>query len=188
MKKITLLILLSLSVSAFSQNNIVYVRYDMTQGNASLVVSKINSIIDKYSPLMDRSDLYGTDKTPFIIYNPNITSQTITNVNSTFDNTPTIANLFNLNYDPRLYIGSDLFNNNTLVIYPNSDWINKDGVYTISNNTFTPFSDAVYTDEMIAVNNKIVSNNYILSYSIMDNNYFKYRDYLGNPKIKEGSN
>lgn len=47
MKKITLLILLSLSVSAFSQNNIVYVRYDMTQGNASLVVSKINSIIDK---------------------------------------------------------------------------------------------------------------------------------------------
>lgn len=147
-----------------------------------------NSIIDKYSPLMDRSDLYGTDKTPFIIYNPNITSQTITNVNSTFDNTPTIANLFNLNYDPRLYIGSDLFNNNTLVIYPNSDWINKDGVYTISNNTFTPFSDAVYTDEMIAANNKIVSNNYILSYSIMDNNYFKYRDYLGNPKIKEGSN
>lgn len=47
MKKIILLILLSLSISTYSQNNIVYVRYDMSQGNASLVVSKIGSIIDK---------------------------------------------------------------------------------------------------------------------------------------------
>lgn len=47
MKKIISLILLSLSISTYSQNNIVYVRYDMSQGNASLVVSKIGSIIDK---------------------------------------------------------------------------------------------------------------------------------------------
>lgn len=47
MKRLLILFLLALGMSTYAQNNIVYVRYDMAQGNASLVVSKISSILEK---------------------------------------------------------------------------------------------------------------------------------------------
>lgn len=136
------------------------------------------------SSYSDRSGLYGNDKTPFIIYHAGSEAQTIENVCSTFDQVPTIANLFDLNYDPRLYFGKDIFLNESLVIYPNSDWICKEGVYSISKDTFYSFKDDGLSDREIANRRAEVENAYSISYAIMDHDYFSKRTFLGNPELK----
>ncbi len=66
MNRFLLLILLALGMSTYAQNNIVYVRYDMAQGSASLVVSKIGSILEN-------------TKGEFLIYYSNGQTPTICN-------------------------------------------------------------------------------------------------------------
>lgn len=68
MKRLLILFLLAFGMSTYAQNNIVYVRYDMAQGNASLVVSKISSILEK-------------SKGEFVIYYSNGQTPTICNDN-----------------------------------------------------------------------------------------------------------
>ena len=137
------------------------------------------------SSYADRSGLYGNDKTPFIIYHAKTKAKTIENVCSTFDQVPTIANLFDLNYDPRLYFGKDIFLDESLVIYPNSDWISKEGVYSISKDTFYPFDGNELSEREIANKRAEVENAYSISYAVMDHDYFSYRSFLGNPLLKD---
>ena len=139
--------------------------------------------IAEYSLLMDRTTTYGISKTPFFMYNPGLDATVFDEVNSTFDQVPTIANMFGLNFDHRLYIGNDIFNDEGLVIFPNSDWINKDGIYLSASNTFISFGKD-YTQAMIDDVNAQVRNAFSVSYAIMDSDYFKYRSYLANPQYK----
>ena len=62
----------------------------------------INEILD-----YDLND-YESERTPLVIYNSEITHTEIDKYTSYVNLTPTIANLFNLDYDPRLYMGSDV--------------------------------------------------------------------------------
>ena len=143
---------------------------------------KINvSYLTDNTKLVDRNNLYGADLTPFLFYLDGEEKKEIKTVNSTFDQVPTIANLFNLNYDARLYVGKDIVLDDSLVIYPNSDWINKDGIYQLSSNKFTSFNGKEYSDEEIEKINKQVKNAINYSYLVMNNDYFKGREYLANP-------
>lgn len=58
---------------------------------------------------INRFEDFNIDRLPFIIYNSEITPTKYSNVASTFDILPTIANLFDLNYDPRYYVGKIIF-------------------------------------------------------------------------------
>ncbi len=140
-----------------------------------------DSDIITYSTLVDRSDTYGISKTPFIIYNPSLTATEFTMVNSTFDQTPTLADMFGLDYDKRLYIGSNIFAESATVIFPNGDWITDEGIYIVATDTFMPFGDEVLSSDEIASINLYVSNSINLSYAIMDSNYFSKRSYLASP-------
>ena len=99
---------------------------------------------------------------------------------STFDQTPTLANLFGLNYDSRLYIGTDIFSNEATVIFPNSDWINEEGIFISSKNQFTGNME----DDYISSISLDVQNAFNVSYLIMNNDYFKNRMYLADPIYK----
>ena len=141
-------------------------------------------MIAEYSFLIDRDTTYGISKTPFIIYNPDLEAKNFTMVNSTFDQVPTIANLFALDYDPRLYVGKDVFSNDHLVIFPNADWINDVGIYKVANNTFIPFDEVTLKEEKIARINAEVANSISFSYMVMDSDYFKERAYLADPSYR----
>ena len=86
--------------------------------------SLVKEITSQY---VDRSMTYGYHKTPFIIYNSELEGQKFDMLCSTLDNLPTIANMFNLNYDPRLYVGVDIYSEDATVIDANRNWFDKDG-------------------------------------------------------------
>ncbi len=145
------------------------------------------STIEKYSLLRNRKELYGNDLTPFIIYNPNLEPTVFSEVNSSFDQVPTIANLFGLNYDSRLYAGSDIFNDDCAVIYPNADWITNEGIYQISKNIFTSFNDEDVSDAYISKINNRVQNSINVTQAMMKSDYLAKRSYLCDPKMLENN-
>ena len=90
--------------------------------------------------------------------------------------TPTIANLFNLDYDPRLYMGSDVFSDDywNLVAFADGSWKN-DLVYYNAATSEVKY----YTDEQVSIDeirriNQIVTAKMQMSSSIIQNNYYEY--------------
>lgn len=117
------------------------------------------------------------DRTPFIIYNSELVPTEFTDVMSTFDLVPTLANLFNLEFDPRLYVGVDYFSDEeNIAIFTNGDWVIDQGVFSMLNDTFTPFkdNDTLSTEEIERIDTH-VSNLMKSSWKIMRQDYFKYR-------------
>lgn len=47
-----------------------------------------------------------------VIYNSATPGKAITKYTSIIDLLPTLLNMFNMDYDPRLYLGTDIFSNN----------------------------------------------------------------------------
>ena len=141
------------------------------------------STLVEYTDEFDRSYGLNEDKTPLIIYNAATESKDIDTVSSTFDLIPTVANLFNLNYDPRLYVGTDIFSTDeNTVIFTNGDWISTYGWYKASESTFYNFDDSnPASEKWIENQNKKVSNAFSTSLLIYKTDYFKKRDWITNP-------
>ena len=116
------------------------------------------------------------DKTPFVIWNPKITPEVHEEYTSYINILPTIANLFDLDYDARLYMGEDLLNTDyqSIVIFPNGSWKNEIAYYNANNNKITYLSDVTYTDEEIIKINKIVTSRLQMSTTTIKKNYFSY--------------
>jgi len=122
----------------------------------------------------DRYQDLNEDLMPFIIYNRNIEPLTISKTASTFDILPTLANLFDLDYDPRYYVGSDIFSDeDTRVIFPNGSWVSDNAVYFASSGKYKLKTDV--TKEYISKMNADVSNWFTISNNTLKRNYFKYR-------------
>lgn len=123
------------------------------------------------------------DRTPFIIYNSESKGEKIYKYTSLVDILPTLLNLFNINYDPRLYLGNDIFSDyHDLVIFADGSWQDKIGFYNASLGEFIPKdkNNTYHIDELISVNKK-VSLKLEISTKIIKNNYFEHL----NNKIKE---
>lgn len=141
--------------------------------------------IRKYTTVIDRYAFYSFYKSPLIIYNATEKGEVIDSVCSTLDQLPTVANLFNLNYDPRLYIGNDIFNDNCRVVMPSGDWINNKGAYIYSSGEFVPFNENdTMSDEEIEAITTEVRNTARVSRAMVANDYFKKRAYVINPRKK----
>ena len=143
--------------------------------------------LTEYTSQFDRSYALNEDKTPLIIYNAASESKDIDTVASTFDLVPTVANLFNLNYDPRLYVGKDIFSNDeNTVIFTNGDWISTYGWFKASEGIFNNFDDSNPAPQnWIDSQNKRVSNAFNISLMVYKTDYFRKRDWITNPVIKE---
>lgn len=139
--------------------------------------SSISEMIDH-----DLED-YDIEKTPFVIYNPSMTPQTFTEYNSYINLVPTLANLMNLEYDPRLYMGSDLLSEDyeSRVIFADGSWKNEVAYYNASTSKIKYYQEEVYTAEEIQKINNQVSLKISMSSTAIKNNYFKYL----NEKIAE---
>jgi len=126
---------------------------------------------------VDRRKGMNIDLSPLIIYNPKLTPKVHSMPASTMDLAPTIANLFDLEFDPRFYMGVDLFSDaKKIVIFANGSWKTAKGEYSAPRGRFTPYNeDYTYTDEEISEINQIVRNQFAVSEEIYKTNYFKYR-------------
>ena len=128
-------------------------------------------------------DDYDVEKTPMVIYNSDIKAQVVTKYSSYINLTPTIANLFNLDYDPRFYMGTDVFSDDylNLVVFADGSWKNDIAYYNAGTASIKYYTDKTYTTEEIVDINKVVTAKMQISSSIIQNNYFNYLD----NKLKE---
>ena len=125
----------------------------------------------------DLSD-YEVERTPMVIYNTQIKSEVVEKYSSYINLTPTIANLFNLDYDPRYYMGTDVFSDEYLnvVTFADGSWKNNEVFYNAGSGTVKYYTDKEYsTDELIRINN-IVTIRMQMSETIIRNNYYNYLD------------
>lgn len=123
------------------------------------------------------------DRTPFVIYNPSLTPTKYSQYTSYMNILPTIANLFNLDYDPRLYAGNDLLDADyeNRVVFANGSWQDANAFYNATVGQIKYLGDVTYTsDEIRAINTKI-SDEIKMSNLAIKTNYFNYLD----KKLKE---
>lgn len=126
------------------------------------------SSIDRYEDLNE-------DKLPFIIYNSAQEAKVISKTTSSFDILPTIANLFDLEYDPRYYTGVDIFSDEeAIAIFPNGDWATDNAIYFASKNSYKLKNESL-DEAYIQKINKIVNSKFTASDNTLKKDYFKYR-------------
>ncbi len=136
---------------------------------------EINAVLD-----YDVIDKNNVDKTPFIIYNSELEPKTFSQYTSYINILPTIANLFDLEYDPRLYIGEDILSPDysssykNRVILADGSWETEIGAYDAMNGTMTYFGEETYTNDEIIFYNKEISDMIKMSNLAITSNYFKY--------------
>ncbi|MDD4036600.1 MAG: sulfatase-like hydrolase/transferase [Bacilli bacterium] len=130
--------------------------------------------IDQASPI-NRLEDFNLDKTPFIIYNNELEPKKFSMVASTYDLLPTIANLFDLDYDPRYYVGKDIFSEEEgIVIFANGSWITERAMYFATNGKTKVLGDEL-PPQYIKNTNEKVKNYMYVSEQVYRKNYFKYR-------------
>lgn len=107
----------------------------------------------------------------FILYNSAMENVNISKVGSTIDVLPTIYNLFNLKYDSRLIIGTDLLSTSDgLAMFDNRSWVTDKGSYFTATGEFIKKSDI--SDDYVNKQMQIVNNKINLSSYFMDTNYY----------------
>ncbi len=136
-----------------------------------LSTDTINTVLD-YDTNVD----YENERVPFVIYNNGIESKEFESYTSYINILPTIANLFDLDYDPRLYMGSDLLSKDyeSMVIFADGSWKNEYAYYNASRSSIEYYTDKTYTiEELQNINNKI-DLKIKMSGLAIKNNYFNY--------------
>jgi phosphoglycerol transferase MdoB-like AlkP superfamily enzyme len=131
---------------------------------------KLEEINEKSSYIRD--DIFEKHHSTFILWNNKTSGEKIDTLCSNFDILPTLANLFGLNYDSRLYMGKDIFSEHEpLVIFSNRSFITNKGRYNSLTKTF--IGEEV-SDSYISNIKSIIYNKYSISSLILDNDYYKY--------------
>lgn len=132
----------------------------------ALSLNRINELSD-----YERDGLFEINHNSLIIWNNNLDKVVVDKVGMSNDIVPTIYNLFGIDYDSRLFVGSDLFSNSEgLVILGNRSWITDLGKYNSINSSFSGEKDDSYIDNM----NNIVQNKMAFSKNMLVYDGYKY--------------
>ena len=124
----------------------------------------------------DTSSNGDTDRTPFIIYNPSLEAKKFDDYTTFVNILPTLANLFDLDYDPRLYGGTDLFSDSYdgVVVFADGSWRTNIAYYDATKGKINYIGDDKYTDEEIIKINTKVKNEMKMDNLAIKTNYFAY--------------
>ncbi len=131
----------------------------------------------------DTAKEMNAERVPLVIYNSEMNPYTFSGYTTYLNLLPTLANLFNLNYDPRLYLGTDMFSDEyrSLAVFADGSWKNEKAFYDASKMKIKYYSSDEYTQGEIKEINDLIDEHVTLSSSIITNNYFEYLD----EKLKE---
>lgn len=112
-------------------------------------------------------------KSKFILWKKGMDPVIIDEPCSSLDINPTLSNLFGLEYDSRLLMGSDILSDTPpLVIFSNWSWMTDRAMYNTAANTLT-FTDGTEKDtEYVKAINKTVADKFKYSEKILDTDYY----------------
>ena len=126
----------------------------------------------EYNELRDINTIYDKHKSNAIIYNSTIKPTTIDKYASNIDILPTLLNMFGIEYDSRLLIGSDIMSDSEgIVIFNDRSFLTEYGFYDERNSNFTSFKEA--PKNYIKDKQKDVLNKYNASSLILEKDYYK---------------
>ncbi|MBQ7992294.1 MAG: sulfatase-like hydrolase/transferase [Solobacterium sp.] len=126
----------------------------------------------------DRLEALNIDRGQWVIYNAGTPARKFDGVNSTFDILPTMFNLFNIEYDPRLYMGTDYFSEKEKVVFmPEGDWITDKGIYYMESGEFDGNADEEYINAVTRENQNMLN----ISKMIYRSDYFAAREFITKP-------
>lgn len=137
-----------------------------------LTNAQINTVLD-----YDVNERMEVDRTPMVIYNSKTKPLKVEKYTSIVDLLPTLLNMFDLDYDPRLYIGNDIMSDYTgRVAFVDGSWQDEVGYYRATSGKFIVTNDKniTYTNEELMNINTEISNEQKMSRLAIKNNYFKY--------------
>ena len=160
---------------------------DKLEANGTLKDTVIAITADHYPYGLEDSDIKGyadyikdfkfdVHKNNFLLWNSEMSEPiVIDKVSYQMDVLPTILNLFDIEYDSRLLMGTDIMSDSDpLVIYNDRSWITDKGRYNANNKKFTSTNGEEVSNEYIEKINSIVANKYSMSALMLDKNYYKY--------------
>lgn len=112
-------------------------------------------------------------KNAFILWKAGMDPVIVEKTASSLDIAPTIANLFGLEYDSRLYMGNDILSDAPpLIIFANRSWITDRARYNSMTGKVTFFDEDDKDQDYVKSIHEIVKNKFKYSALILDNNYF----------------
>lgn len=105
-------------------------------------------------------------KTPFIIWSKNIKGKSIDTITDTADIPVTLFNMFNIKYNPTLYMGTDIFgkNHENFVYFNDYSWY--DGKYYSKDEQINDYTKEIskIVNNKININKKIIHSNFYNNY------------------------
>ena len=136
----------------------------------------------------DTSEDNNAERVPLVIYNSKLKGKVFEQYTTYVNILPTIANLLNLDYDPRLMMGSDLLSQNyeSLVVFADGTWKNENAFYDASSGKVKYYNDS-YTEEDINIITQDVSTKLKVSNKAIETNYFNYLESALKDAIIEGN-
>lgn len=133
--------------------------------------STINKVLE-----YDLED-YEVERVPFIIYNSEQDPKIFNEYTSYINILPTIANLFNLEYDPRFYMGEDLLSDlyESKVVFADGSWKNDKVYYNAATGNIINYDEmnSMSNEEIMKITNE-VKTQIDISNKVIKNNYFNY--------------
>jgi len=130
---------------------------------------KINEVNEASS--YKRDNVVEVNHNNLIIWNSKLKPITINKVSMSMDVLPTVYNLFGVEYDSRLLLGTDIFSNNEgIAIMKNRSWVTNKGTYYSASNEFVGTEEV--SDDYVDIINQVVSNKLNISKMIVSSNYY----------------
>ena len=136
----------------------------------------------------DTAEDNNAERVPLVIYNSKLEGKVFEQYTTYINILPTVANLLNLDYDPRLMMGSDLLSQNyeSLVVFADGTWKNENAFYDASSGKVKFYNDT-YTEEDIRMITEDVSNKLKVSTKAIETNYFNFLESALKDAIIEGN-
>ena len=136
-----------------------------------LTVDQINEISD-----YKKDGIIGVNDSNLIIWNSKMKTIEVDKVSMSIDVLPTVYNLFGIDYDSRLFAGSDILSTREgMAIFNERSWVTDKGKYFGSSNNFVQ-SEEVDGNYIKTINNIMNNKISIIKLIVKNNDY----DYLKN--------
>lgn len=147
--------------------------YGLNDKQINEFMEKNNAGYEVNHILRKRNDI---DRIPMLIYNAGMEPMVVDQYTSLLDLLPTLMNMFNLDYDPRLYMGTDIFSDDhaSRVVFADGSWQDENGYYYAPGSKMNYFGDKTYTNEELKEINLEIKERQKMSASAIENNYYKY--------------
>ena len=123
----------------------------------------------------DTSEDKNAEKVPFLIYNSELERKDFEQYTTYVNILPTIANLFGLDYEPRLMMGDDLFSPRyeSLVVFADGSWKNENAFYDASTNKVKYYNDVYSESDTVAITQEVATKLKVSNKAI-ETNYYAY--------------